>query len=122
MRISDWSSDVCSSDLYVDVSGDAVWIRKMLDRYQEVAAGSGARLIFTCGFDSVPSDLGVFFLQVLARERFGAPAKTVKGRIRRLVGGLSSGSRERGRASIQAVGAAPTTTQLLATTVAPEPG
>src|SRR3546814_2593737 len=66
MRISDWSSDVCSSDL-----GDAVWIRKMLDRYQEVAAGSGARLIFTCGFDSVPSDLGVFFLQELARERFG---------------------------------------------------
>src|SRR3546814_4681357 len=75
MRISDWSSDVCSSDL-----------------------GSGARLIFTCGFDSVPSDLGVFFLQELARERFGAPAKTVKGRIRRLVGGLSGGTLASGRA------------------------
>src|SRR3546814_15748366 len=84
MRISDWSSDVCSSDLYVDVSGDAVWIRKMLDRYQEVAAGSGARLIFTCGFDSVPSDLGVFFLQALARERFGAPAKPERSEERRV--------------------------------------
>src|SRR3546814_12767732 len=68
---------------YVDVSGDAVWIRKMLDRYQEVAAGSGARLIFTCGFDSVRSDLGVFFLQELASGRFGAQAKTVIGRDRK---------------------------------------
>src|SRR3546814_411038 len=107
---------------YVDVSGDAVWIRKMLDRYQEVAAGSGARLIFTCGFDSVPSDLGVFFLQELARERFGAPAKTVKGRIRRLVGGLSGGTLASGRASIQAAGADPKIPQLLANPFALVPG
>src|SRR3546814_5991329 len=94
----------------------------MLDRYQEVAAGSGARLIFTCGFDSVPSDLGVFFLQELARERFGAPAKTVKGRIRRLVGGLSGGTLASGRASIQAAGADPKISQLLANPFALVPG
>ncbi|MHA4837800.1 saccharopine dehydrogenase family protein [Sphingopyxis sp. MSC1_008] len=99
---------------YVDISGDAVWIRKMFDRYQDAAIASGARLIFTCGFDSVPSDLGVFLLQEAARERFGAPAITVKGRIRRLVGGLSGGTLASGRASIAAAGADPSIPQLLA--------
>ena len=99
---------------YVDISGDAVWIRKMLDRYQDAAIASGARLIFTCGFDSVPSDLGVFLLQEVARERFGVPAKTVKGRIRRLVGGLSGGTLASGRASIEAAGADPAIPKLLA--------
>src|SRR3546814_18203769 len=86
----------------------------MLDRYQEVAAGSGARLIFTCGFDSVPSDLGGFFLQELARERFGAPAKTVKARIRRMFGRLSGGTLATGRASTRAAVADPKPPRLLA--------
>ncbi len=86
---------------YVDISGDAVWIRKMLDRYRMRPIASGARLIFTCGFDSVPSDLGVFLLQEAAREKFGAPATRIKGRIRRLVGGLSGGTLASGRASIE---------------------
>ena len=107
---------------YVDISGDAVWIRKMLDRYQDAAIESGARLIFTCGFDSVPSDLGVFLLQEAARERFGAPAKTVKGRVRRLVGGLSGGTLASGRASIEAAGSDPNIPQLLANPFALVPG
>src|SRR3546814_3525009 len=73
-----------------------------------------SRLIFTCGFDSVPSDLGVFFLQELARERFGAPVKTVNVRIRRLVGGLAGGTLASGRASIQAAGADRKISYLLA--------
>ena len=107
---------------YVDISGDAVWIRKMLDQYQDAAVASGARLIFTCGFDSVPSDLGVFLLQEAALERFGASAKTVKGRIRRLVGGLSGGTLASGRASIKAAGADPGIPQLLANPFALVPG
>jgi len=107
---------------YVDISGDAVWIRKMLDRYQDAAIASGARLIFTCGFDSVPSDLGVFLLQEAAREKFGAPATRIKGRIRRLVGGLSGGTLASGRASIEAAGADPAIPQLLANPFALVPG
>ena len=99
---------------YVDISGDAAWIRKMLDRHQNAAIKSGARLIFTCGFDSVPSDMGVFLLQEAARKQFGAPATTVKGRIRRLVGGLSGGTLASGRASMEGVGADPNIPLLLA--------
>ena len=77
---------------YCDLSGEVQWIRRMIQRYESTARASGARIVHCCGFDSIPSDLGVFFLQQQARERFGAPCTRVAMRVRTLRGGISGGT------------------------------
>ncbi len=77
---------------YVDLAGETQWIRRMIDAYQDIAADSGARIVPCCGFDSIPSDLGVFFLQTEARARYGRALPTVKMRVKALKGGASGGT------------------------------
>ncbi|WVM94415.1 saccharopine dehydrogenase NADP-binding domain-containing protein [Halopseudomonas pachastrellae] len=57
---------------YVDLCGEPAWMRQMIDAHGETAKQSGARIVFSCGFDSIPFDLGVYFLQQAAQEKFGA--------------------------------------------------
>ena len=64
----------------------------MLDRYEQAAKSSGARIVHCCGFDSVPSDLGVHFLQQAALGRFGRTCSHVKMRVKAARGGLSGGT------------------------------
>ncbi|KAF0805543.1 saccharopine dehydrogenase [Alcanivorax xiamenensis] len=87
---------------YVDLCGEVAWMRRMVDKYQEQAQDSGARIVFSCGFDSIPFDLGVWFLQEQARARLGAPLSRIKGRVRRMKGTFSGGT----AASLQATLAA----------------
>lgn len=47
---------------YVDLTGEVLFVRESIDSYQQVAQESGARIVHACGFDSVPSDLGVLLL------------------------------------------------------------
>ena len=77
---------------YVDLSGEPPFMRKMIDTYSEQAAASGARIVHSCGFDSIPFDLGVYYVQELAREKFGKPASEVKGRVLAAKGGASGGT------------------------------
>ncbi|HRH14245.1 MAG TPA: saccharopine dehydrogenase NADP-binding domain-containing protein [Azonexus sp.] len=77
---------------YCDLTGEAQWIRRMLSRYEETARKSGARIVHACGFDSIPSDLGVLFLQQEAIRRFGQPCPSVKMRVKAMRGGLSGGT------------------------------
>lgn len=77
---------------YVDLCGEPTWMKEMIDRHQDAARESGARIVFACGFDSVPFDLGVHVLQQSAIERFGQPLPRVKARIRSLRGSGSGGS------------------------------
>ncbi|MCQ4380206.1 hypothetical protein NO113_20350, partial [Clostridioides difficile] len=58
----------------------------MIDKYEPAARQSGARIVHCCGFDSVPSDMGVFFLQQQARQQWGVPAAQVKMRVKTLKG------------------------------------
>jgi short subunit dehydrogenase-like uncharacterized protein len=58
---------------YCDLAGEVQWIRRMIERYEGRARESGARIVHCCGFDSIPSDLGVYFLQQEAMRRFGQP-------------------------------------------------
>ena len=67
---------------YVDLCGEPGWMRRMIDAHHEQAKASGARIVFSCGFDSIPFDLGVLTLQEAAMARFGRPAPRVKGRVR----------------------------------------
>ncbi len=77
---------------YCDLTGEVQWIRRMIDRYEAGAKASGARIVHCCGFDSIPSDMGVWFLQREAQSRFGAPLTRVKMRVRGMRGGFSGGT------------------------------
>jgi short subunit dehydrogenase-like uncharacterized protein len=77
---------------YCDLTGEVQWIRRMLLRYEAAARQSGARIVNCCGFDSIPSDLGVHFLQREAMQRLGAPCTRVKMRVKAMRGGLSGGT------------------------------
>ena len=77
---------------YVDLCGEPGWMRSMIDAHDVAAKASGARIVFSCGFDSIPFDLGVWFLQQEAIRRFGKPAPRVKGRVRAMQGGFSGGT------------------------------
>ncbi|MFT5542090.1 MAG: short subunit dehydrogenase-like uncharacterized protein [Glaciecola sp.] len=77
---------------YCDLTGEPQWIKKMLDRYEDVAKITGARIVNSCGFDSIPSDLGVHFLQEKAKQRFGQYCRTVKMRVKTMKGAASGGT------------------------------
>ncbi|HMI12244.1 MAG TPA: saccharopine dehydrogenase NADP-binding domain-containing protein [Bradyrhizobium sp.] len=87
---------------YLDLCGEPVWMRHMIDAHQATAQSSGARIVFSCGFDSLPFELGVFFCQETAKKVLGAPVNRVKGRVRAMKGTFSGGT----AASIKATFAA----------------
>ncbi len=88
---------------YLDLCGEPVWMRQMIDKHEAEAKASGARILFSCGFDSVPFELGAFFVQEEAKRAFGAPAARVKGRVRDMRGTFSGGTAASGRATFEAV-------------------
>ena len=77
---------------YCDLTGEIHWMRRMIDAHQDAAAASGARIVFSCGFDSIPSDLGVFFVQREMNARHGVPSPHVKGRVEAFTGTFSGGT------------------------------
>lgn len=77
---------------YCDLAGEVHWIKRMLDRYEPAAKASGARIVHCCGFDSIPSDLGVLFLQEEALDRFGEYCSKIAMRVKVMRGGASGGT------------------------------
>ncbi|MGP4862875.1 saccharopine dehydrogenase family protein [Psychrobacter sp. T6-5] len=77
---------------YVDLTGEAIFIKDMMDKYQDTAKQSGARIVNSCGFDSIPSDLGVYFTQTKAEERFGEACNVIHMRVKAAKGGISGGT------------------------------
>ena len=77
---------------YVDLTGEPGWMYEMINAHKETAQKSGARIVFSCGFDSIPFDLGVYFVQNAAREKFGKPAPHVRGRVKAMNGEFSGGT------------------------------
>ncbi len=77
---------------YCDLTGEPQWMRRMIDAHSAAAEASGARIVHACGFDSIPSDLGVWFTQQRAVERFGAPCEQVSMRVAAMKGGASGGT------------------------------
>jgi short subunit dehydrogenase-like uncharacterized protein len=88
---------------YLDLCGEPIWMRQMIDKYEAAAKSSGARIVFSCGFDSLPFELGTVVVQEEAKRVFGAPAARVKGRVRDMRGTLSGGTAASARATFEAV-------------------
>src|SRR5215475_2531147 len=94
---------VASGTDYLDLCGEPVWMRQMIDKHEAEAKASGARIVFSCGFASVPFEFGAFYVQEEARRVFGAPAARVKGRVRNMRGTLSGGTAASAKATFDAV-------------------
>ena len=88
---------------YLDYCGEPIWMRQMIEAHEAEAKANGARIMFSCGFDSLPFELGAFFVQKEARRVFGAPAARVKGRVRDMRGTLSGGTAASAKATFDAV-------------------
>lgn len=88
---------------YFDLCGEPLWMHQMIERHEAKAKATGARIVFSCGFDSVPFELGAFFVQEEARRVFGASALRVKGRVRDMRGTLSGGTAASAKATFDAV-------------------
>lgn len=96
------SACVSSGTDYIDLCGEPVWMRQMIDAHEATARASGARILFSCGFDSLPFELGVFFCEERAKKAWGAPAPRVKGRIRNGTLSLSGGTYASSKANFTA--------------------
>ncbi len=107
---------------YVDLCGEPAWMRRMIDAHEGTARASGARIVFSCGFDSIPFDLGVWLLQQQMVERFGAPASRVRGRVRKMKGTFSGGTAASLKATVAAAMADPGVMALLRNPFSLTPG
>lgn len=87
----------------LDLSGEPNWMRRMIDAHDAEAKASGARILHSCGFDSIPFELGVWFCQETAKAKLGGPVPRVKGRVRNMRGGLSGGTAASGAATMAAI-------------------
>ncbi|WP_424940411.1 saccharopine dehydrogenase family protein [Aliiroseovarius sp. S253] len=77
---------------YCDLTAEPQWMRAMIDAHEQMAQNTGARIVHACGHDSIPSDLGVQFLQEIALSRHGTCCKRVTTRVTRMKGGFSGGT------------------------------
>jgi len=86
--------DACASHGtdYCDLTGEVAWIRDVIDHYHEEAREAGARLVHSCGFDSIPSDLGTLMVQEHARSEHGTPCRRVRMLVNGARGGFSGGT------------------------------
>ena len=107
---------------YVDLCGEPAWMAAMIPQLQAPAQRSGARIVFSCGFDSIPFDLGVLFLQQHARETLGVPLQRVHGRVKRMKGGISGGTLASALATFEAIGRDPAVARTMADPFALTPG
>ena len=107
---------------YVDLCGEPAWMRKMIDAHEAQAKASGARIVFSCGFDSIPFDLGVFMLQNEMRSRFGGPANRIRGRVRKMKGTFSGGTAASLKATMAAAASDPGVLDLLRNPFSLTPG
>ncbi len=107
---------------YVDLCGEPLWMAQMIPLLQAPAAASGARIVFSCGFDSIPFDLGVVFLQHAMQQRLGACACQVRARVRVMKGGFSGGTAASLLGTLQAIEQDPALARVMADPFALTPG
>ena len=77
---------------YCDLAGEAQWIRQMIDKHHDNAMQSGAHIVNCCGFDSVPMDIGVWFLQTEAHKQLGQYCESITMLVKATKGGASGGT------------------------------
>jgi short subunit dehydrogenase-like uncharacterized protein len=106
----------------LDLCGEPNWMRSVIDAQEVKARRTGARIVHSCGFDSIPFELGVLFAQETAKAKLGGAVPRVKGRVRGIRGGLSGGTAASGAATIAAIQKDPSLMMLMMNPFALTPG
>jgi len=107
---------------YVDLCGEVLFMYQMIDKYDEAARSSGARIVFSCGFDSIPFDLGVAFAQEKFIAAYGHPANEVRSLMRAMEGSFSGGTAASLGATMEEVGKDPSLFDVLVSAFGLTPG
>tara|TARA_B110000027_G_scaffold17572_1_gene18138 strand:+ start:245 stop:1423 length:1179 start_codon:yes stop_codon:yes gene_type:complete len=74
---------------YVDITGEAIWVRDLIDNYHQRCIDNKIKIIPACGYDSIPSDLGTYFTAKQVNE----PLKSIFA-YHNMSGGVSGGTIE----------------------------
>jgi short subunit dehydrogenase-like uncharacterized protein len=77
---------------YADLTGEVLFMRESIDRCHDAAARAGVRIVHACGFDSIPSDLGVLLLHEIARRDGTGTLGDTTYVLRGVRGGVSGGT------------------------------
>ena len=77
---------------YCDITGEAHWIRTLIDSFHKEAKSKKIKIVNSCGFDSIPSDMGVYFIQNKIKKVYNNYAKSIKMRVAGIRGGISGGT------------------------------
>lgn len=106
---------------YCDLAGEVQWMRRMIDAHHAQAESTGARIVHTCGFDSIPSDLGTWALQQEMIRTFGQPATSVTALFGESSGAVSGGTVASGMQTALEAGADRSIRKLLGNPYALDP-
>ncbi|MET0273620.1 MAG: saccharopine dehydrogenase NADP-binding domain-containing protein [Phenylobacterium sp.] len=106
----------------LDLTGEPNWMYRVIGAHHAEAQASGARIVHSAGFDSIPFELGVWFAEETAKEKLGSYVPRVKGRVRSIQGGLSGGTAASGRATMEAMQKDPSIIQVMMNPFALTPG
>ncbi|BDU02765.1 saccharopine dehydrogenase family protein [Nocardia sputorum] len=97
---------------YADLTGEPLFIRDAIDAYHEQAVATGAKIVNSCGYDSIPSDLSVYQLyRRTVEDNAGELVDTTL--VASLKGGVSGGTIDSGRAMMEAIAADPAKGKVL---------
>jgi len=83
---------ISSGTDYCDITGETQWIRRIIDKYHKLAEQKGIKIINSCGFDSIPSDMGVYYSQKRIFKKTGEYASMINMRVAGAKGGISGGT------------------------------
>ena len=98
---------------YCDLTGEVNWVRETVDRFHEAAVDAETRIVHSCGFDSVPADIGTLLVQSSAMEEFDTPCETVRIYLEEGSGTVSGGTLGSFAALFEAVSSDPVARQTL---------
>ena len=98
---------------YVDLCGEPGFMHKIISECSTEAKETGARVVFSCGFDSIPFDLGVLFVQEEVMSRLNKYAPSVRGRVRAMYGEFSGGTAASMKATMAALQSDPELINIL---------
>ena len=77
---------------YVDITGEVPWVKSLIDKHHDTAAHNNTRIVNCCGYDSIPSDLGTYFMVQHFKKEYGHPPKSVITAVAEGSGGVSGGT------------------------------
>ena len=98
---------------YVDLCGEPGFMHKIISECSSEAKETGARVVFSCGFDSIPFDLGVLFVQEEVMSKLNKYAPSVRGRVRAMNGEFSGGTAASMKATMAAIQSDPELINIL---------